>query len=212
MQYVYDIILNFNKELLDFYEWENEDKLTHIKKIPIFKIKKEAMNDILCNIIKIDELFLQGIYLKTETNDGSGKYLSLVTDSRTIIALAFDDEGAEIARSFLLIEDEIDVLSITDRLKEIDINYKLIHIQQNNLDLLTRKERKINKFIIQELKSLYKAKDYNQIKYYYYEYFNKQIDSIEECYKQLLKNVNEIFNEQNMKIYDIIKLSYQNSN
>ena len=36
---IYDIVLNFNKEFLDFFEWDKHDILIHVRKIPIFKIK-----------------------------------------------------------------------------------------------------------------------------------------------------------------------------
>ena len=38
MNYVYDIYLNLNNVLYDFFDWDKNDKLIHIKKIPIFKI------------------------------------------------------------------------------------------------------------------------------------------------------------------------------
>ena len=43
MNYIYDIYLNFNKELYDFFDWNKSDKLTHIKMIPIFKVNEETI-------------------------------------------------------------------------------------------------------------------------------------------------------------------------
>ena len=48
MIYVYDILLNWNKEVAyDFFEWEKTDKLDHIKKIPLFKVKKGIKKNII---------------------------------------------------------------------------------------------------------------------------------------------------------------------
>ena len=38
MTYIYDILLNFNEEYYEFYDWNKEDTIVHIKKIPIYKI------------------------------------------------------------------------------------------------------------------------------------------------------------------------------
>ena len=41
MNYLYDILLNFNLRLYETYEWERNDQITHIRKIPFFKINVE---------------------------------------------------------------------------------------------------------------------------------------------------------------------------
>ena len=33
MKYIYDIILNFNERLYEFYEWKDNDDIEYIKKI-----------------------------------------------------------------------------------------------------------------------------------------------------------------------------------
>ena len=38
MKYIYDIELNFNNKYYEFYEWEKKDNITHINKIPYYKI------------------------------------------------------------------------------------------------------------------------------------------------------------------------------
>ena len=40
MNYIYDIYLNFNNQLYDFFDWNKSDKLIHIKSIPIIKISE----------------------------------------------------------------------------------------------------------------------------------------------------------------------------
>ena len=39
MIYIYDILLNFNNEFYEFYEWEKSDLLFHIKKFLFIKSK-----------------------------------------------------------------------------------------------------------------------------------------------------------------------------
>ena len=38
MNYIYDILLNFNDMLYDFYDWNVKDNILHIRKIPLIQI------------------------------------------------------------------------------------------------------------------------------------------------------------------------------
>ena len=60
MIYTYDILLNWTKDtrLKEFYEWNLEDDLEHIKKIPIIRVKNIMLKDLLTSKIKINEKFL----------------------------------------------------------------------------------------------------------------------------------------------------------
>ena len=44
MNYIYDIVLNFNKLYYDFYEWKESDNLLNFRKIPLFKIDDKDYN------------------------------------------------------------------------------------------------------------------------------------------------------------------------
>ena len=68
MNYIYDILLNFNNQAYDIFEWNKEDKITHIRKIPLIKIKYEDLYNLLNKKIKFSEDFLTKIYQK------NGKY------------------------------------------------------------------------------------------------------------------------------------------
>ena len=46
MQYYYDVLGNFSEYILKFYEWESDDDIVNIKKIPFIKISKEDMHHI----------------------------------------------------------------------------------------------------------------------------------------------------------------------
>ena len=39
MNYIYDITLNLNKKLYEFYEWKEEDNPEFILKIPVYKVE-----------------------------------------------------------------------------------------------------------------------------------------------------------------------------
>ena len=62
MIYIYDILLNFNTEFFEFYEWEKSDLLFHIKKIPIYKVETKVIEDFLTKKVIIDSPLLLEIY------------------------------------------------------------------------------------------------------------------------------------------------------
>ena len=95
MNYTYDIYLNFNKKLYDFFDWNKTDKLIHIKKIPIFKIPEKHILKIIKYSVKIDNNFLNSITCKTEIWNYSNTYknCALFTDGSNAIALEFDKNG-----------------------------------------------------------------------------------------------------------------------
>jgi len=49
MYYYYDILLNFQDDgtLYEFYEWEENDELDFVKKIPLFKVSSSILKDLL---------------------------------------------------------------------------------------------------------------------------------------------------------------------
>ena len=66
MNYIYDIFLNFNDILYDIYEWNRNDNIIHIRKIPLFKVDKKIMSDFITKKIELSSEFLAKIFKKTE--------------------------------------------------------------------------------------------------------------------------------------------------
>ena len=46
MTYIYDIVLNFNNDFYEFYEWDKNDNLTLIKKIPLIKVESDFLDQV----------------------------------------------------------------------------------------------------------------------------------------------------------------------
>ena len=42
MNYIYDIVLNFNKEYYNFFEWNKRDNIVNVKKIPLFLVNNDT--------------------------------------------------------------------------------------------------------------------------------------------------------------------------
>ena len=65
MNYIYDVILDFQKEYYDFYEWNKNDNIFHMRKIPILKINEKQFNEIKNNIVQFSEATTKLFNFKT---------------------------------------------------------------------------------------------------------------------------------------------------
>ena len=191
MNYIYDIYLNLNETLYDFFDWNKNDKLTHIKKIPVIKVNEQSLRLLINNKINITEELLLQIYNKTEIWNMSDKisYCALFSDNNTILAIEFNKSGKSIKKSFLFIDEELEVLEIIDKLNERYIDFNILSNEKNIFK--TRKQLKEERFISQELKNM----EDNKLSYIYFECFGKH----EKNKKVILDNINKI--SKNSKIY-----------
>lgn len=213
MNYYYDIVLNWNEEdFYNFYEWNDNDYLELIKKIPLFKVKHKTLNDFLANKVQVSEEFLKLIKDKTIL---SGKnivkkleYAAIFTDSKSVVALEFNKDGLVINGSNLLVDDDLNILEFSYNLREYEINYKVIEERAKRNEL--RQEMEAKKIISLEIDSLYQNKDLAKLKYLYYEYRKEEINDIDDIYQRLKEELANNFNSDILKLYYIIKLSYHN--
>lgn len=206
MNIVYDLVLNFSKVgyLREFYEWDKNDVAIIIEKIPIFRVNQSQLMDIFKSYIQVDRDFLKKIYHKTYTEFGLIDYCCLVTDFSRVLALKFNSDGKVIEQSTLLLDEEIAVIEENYDLKEIVFHYTILKFFNNNC-FLTRKEKKIQKYLVSELKKMYDLKIYDEIEYLYYEMFS-ETKKINEMYDVLLSCIQSEFNEKMYGVYDIIKM------
>ena len=59
MEYIYDIVLNFNDCYYEFYEWNTDDNIKHIKKICSIKVSDDTIKDIIENDCFVSKKFLE---------------------------------------------------------------------------------------------------------------------------------------------------------
>ena len=120
MNYIYDVLTNFNENYIDFFEWEKKDNIKHFKKIPIIKINKNDYNNLLLNEINIDKILLKKLNNKSEIWNNKVKennnYL-LITNGTDVFGLQFDNEGNSIKRTSLQIDEELDIISIIKNMR-----------------------------------------------------------------------------------------------
>jgi len=210
MLYIYDILLNWNREqVYDFFEWETTDKFVHIKKIPMFRVEKGIINQFFYNIVKLNKEFIEKIYNLTEAYTAKKivkiPYACLITDGSTVLAIKADRQGVVKEKSKLLIDEEQEILCFSSKLIKSDIIFeKLEKIDYEVFS--TRKEQKIYNFLLREINISYQKKDYDKIKYLYTEYSGQVVDGIEMIYQKLIDSLNEGIDQNHHKLYDILQL------
>ena len=201
MNYIYDIYLNLNENLYDFFDWNKNDKLIHIKKIPVIKVSEDIIKSLIANNIKIKDELLAQIYNKTEVWNMNTKinYCALFATNSDIISIEFDKNGKNISKSVLFIDEELEVLEIVNKLCEKIINFEILNKQKNIFK--TRKQINEDNFICKELKNM----DESRLNYIYFECFGKRAKNK----KIILENIKKL--QKNSKIYrnlyDILKLT-----
>ena len=199
MNYIYDIYLNFNNILYDFFEWNRNDKLTHLKKIPVIKVDSDVFKKILSYKIKVDKIFLNKIKYKTEVwkEKNNIKYCALFCTNSNILAIKFDYNGLSYQKSLLFIDEELEILDSIRELKNSKINFKILI--KDKYMVKTRFKLKMEKFISNELNNI----NDDKLKYIYYEYKKKKKNK----YKMIsdLKSLKNN-NIQYKKLYNILKL------
>lgn len=209
MNYIYDITLNLKKELYNFYEWRETDYPIFVLKIPIFKIDNDAFLDLKNNYVKISNNILRLINNKTEIYSSNSiknkKYTCLFACLEEVIALEFDENGITINKSSLLIDEEEDVLDMVNLLKYTVLDYKVCKLNKQKEILNTRYEKELISKVEIELKKIIKNKNYDGLKYIYYEIYNKKNDNIDKIYIKLL-NIIKKCDYRIIKIKELIEI------
>ena len=211
MTYIYDVLLNFtnHNEPIEFFEWNKDDILEHIKKIPLIKVSPQILNDFIKYNIQIERDLLNKIqgstmmYKKTKDLE----YALLLSDSSKVVAFEFNPNGEIISRSSLLLDEEEEIIEESIDEKEEKLVYnKLEKISQNNF--LTRTEKKHQKYLLHEIDFLYKENHHEKLQYLYEEIYLKDNLPIKDKYlkikSELLKNYDDKFE----KLYEIVRLTY----
>ena len=209
MDYYYDVLLNFQDSYCMFYEWDSDDEIEYVKKIPLVKVEAKTIFNFICKKIKVDEEFLKLIENKTKLKGNATlKYTCIFSDGKNCIALEFDEGGIVLSKSSLILEDELNINEFMYNIALKKINYEII--SDDIISEETRQEIKIKKIIKVEIDSIYEKKEYSKLKYLYLEWFKELLPSIEEMYQNMVLKLNSKLTSQEYNIYELIKLSYHN--
>ena len=195
MNYIYDIYANLQKKYYDIYDWNKEDKLIHIKKIPIVKIKTLDLKNIIKNENKIENRIINQMKNQTEIfNDSKKRTLCAFTDGRDEIIVKINKNGNIIQKSSIHFTDDYNNFSTIKRLNFSNFYYTTIKSTEANF--LDRKSEYKKNLLLQYIDSLSDEK----LSYLYFECFSTKYNNSNFIKKKLKK---EIINN-NDKIFSIV--------
>lgn len=189
MSFIYDILINFNKQLVDFYDWNLNDSIEHVRKIPLFRIDSKSLLDIRNSVVKIDSEFMSSIFNKTEVfhnhNVGKMSYCCLFCDGAYVLGVEFNQSGVSVAKSKLLLDEEMEVLDVCERMSEDNVSYEVL-MDDVVYECVTRKEMKIRKYLFSEIK---KSHNLDKLKYLYFDCYGEQENNISVIVKRLKDSI-----------------------
>lgn len=210
MKYVYDILLNFSnkKNIYDFYDWNNDDEIINIKKCPVYKVNSNTFIDFLNNRIKIDLNLFKNINKINYLKNSKINYISIICTSNKALGIGIDSKGIVIYKSFLLFDDEDEILDLSHDMNIQKINYQKLKLEHYNF-YYSRSDLQKKKYIEEELNKIYKNEDFNKLKYIYIECFNEKSNDFNDMYNKIINSLKE-FSDIHETLYDLLKLTYNN--
>lgn len=199
MNYIYDIFLNFNTKLYEFYEWDQTDEINYIKKIPVVKVSDKILLDFIQYKVKIDEAFYYKIKNKMLPNIYNA---CIFTSNNKSLAVSFDLEKNTLMKSYLLLDEEKVVLKMLKKSNEETIKYQKLYKEEKKF--LTRKEQDLKDFLKSSIKRIEHNK--SMLEYIYYECFGKKESNTNKIVKAIYNNMNnELINKKLLDIFKLIK-------
>lgn len=206
MNYVYDILLNFQALAYEFYDWNVNDHIMHIRKIPIFRVTSQVLNKMISTNFSVTPEFLKKISNRTEVFTNKNvkimKFTCLFSDAKDVIAVSFSNNGLKEKSSKLLLDEREDILQICENIElfniEIKEGKKIIKEK-----FKTRQEQEIYNYIQKEMKK----NNYDRLKYTYLECFNQEEIEYDKIVEKIKKVLNNNWDDYYMQVYNILKLS-----
>ena len=198
MNYIYDIVLNFQDNYYQFFEWNRTDKIKNISKIIVYRVSDKDLKDLTYNKIIIDIELLKKL---KEENKKHKKIMCLVSNTKQSIGLLFSEEGILLKRSSLLFEEENEVNQFSKELPITKITYQenKKNIPSNKLRIELEKKDTLIHFIK-------KTNDITTLKYLYYEYFSEECNDEQNIKTTLLNILEQEWNTKKTNLYQIITL------
>lgn len=205
MNYVYDILSNFNQELYDFYDWDKNDSFTHLRKVPSFRVSKEVLVDLMFKKVKIKGNLLKLIKDKTQVFTKEGvdviEYCFIVSDSVNALGVILDEDGVVYKRSKFLVSEELEINKCLKTSKIYNVEYNLLS-SKTHYSNMTRNEEKVTNLILNELELIMDSTD--KIDYLYYEWFNT--NKGKNKYKKLVSSIKSSYTSKHEYMLELLNL------
>lgn len=197
MNYIYDIVLNFQKHYCNFFEWKREDKVYNIRKIPLYRVRSDILDSFKYDDVNISLEFLDVI--KSDSIK-SMRIMCLLSDGNMAIGVLFNNKGRVIKRSSMLYDEEDEVCSYVLDFDISDISFSFIKRKKRDNSLRFFKERR--RFLFDYLNHI---NDDMMWKYLYYECYLDEQEDVSFIKKKLYDVIDDGYSDVNRRLYDSIK-------
>lgn len=208
MRYCYDLIVNLDNSFWEFYEWEEQDNLVSLKKVPLIKVSDFDLRQFLQYDVCFDEEWIKPFLGKTLLRGKKEKLSCLLFSSgRDCVVFEVNEKGCVVARSRLLITDENHCNELVASLKSEFVPYKLL-----NKLTCSREFRKANyeKHLIEvELDTLEASGNVSKCAFFYYEWFGFVEDNLEKMIWDCREELKKEYTIKMHEIASLILLSYK---
>ena len=192
MNYIYDVLANFQSDYYDFFEWNKDDTVIRLRKIPIVKVNNKTYYNLKYNKVIVNEDFLNIIENKTEIFNDQGvgflQYACVLAIDEECFIVKFNSNGQNIYKSSILIDEEMEILEEVQCVKQKGIEY--IVCSEGKSIIMTRKEQKNIHKIINDINYLFEHGEYDKLNYLYYECFNMKNDNCVLVKDELIRSLN----------------------
>lgn len=199
MNYIYDIVLNFNEELYEFFEWKDDDNLVNIRKIPLIKVNDNDFISLLYNKVRIEKQVLDALKknFSLYSEEINGNVICIITNGQRAIGIMFDSLGDVVGKSAMLLDEEEEVLEECENLNET----KLLYVTNENMPNvnLSRVEREKKQYVKDFLNGI---NDNKVLKYIYFDYFDEESEN-ENIKEVLLAEVEKEWNNNLDRLYNL---------
>lgn len=204
MNYIYDIVLNFNKDYFEFFQWRKSDKIINVKKIPVFRVSDEDINILKYNIVKVNTEFLNKIFDLTlfYNRNENFKYMCLISNGNESIGLMFDKLGNLIKKSSMIFDEEEEVNEEVNELEILKIEY--VENVFRKIDYISRIDKERKEYLYKFINNLDVKDNANILKYIYYDYFEKEEED-PVVIKKLILNELDNYVSDNSKLYELVR-------
>ena len=202
MNFIYDIVLNFNKEYYNFFEWNKKDNIINIKKIPLFMVSNSIFNNMKYDIVKVSNDFINMIKDKTYIYSKKDSIIScLISNGKEVIGIMFDTEGNLIKRSSLLLDEEEEVLDEVYDENVFDID--IVSVKKRKISNINRMQKDKSNYLLRYIK---KENNTLNLKYLYYDYFEEEEEDIVKIKDRLNYEITNNYNKKLSKLYDTVQI------
>lgn len=202
MNYIYDVMLNFNKDFYNFFEWEKSDSYINVKKIPLFVVNDKVFNSLKYNDVIVDNEFINLINKKTYiySRNGIGPSI-IISNKKEAIGVLFDNNGYLIKRSGMLLDEEEEVIDECYELKEYAI--PIIKEKEIIYENISRNDKEKKKYLVKYIGS---EENNINLKYLYYDYFERDESNSSKIKKELINEINSNWNSKFNSLYETVKM------